>query len=272
MNKIFVFLLFLLLIACNNDVPKKEKIQDTIIGNKAEYTFNKSREIFYSLPSPVETAMVLENTDVEYDDEFLLAVKYVDLYDKSDDQALNLGIYATDLSYITMFERQQQTIEYLTACKKLVVKLGLLNVIDDSVISKLNDDIIDRSAAMNIISEQFLNINAYFEENNREVSATLMILGSWVEGLYLSVNLIGDNVSNNSDLAQIIYDQQISLDDLISLMNVYKDEPEISKRTADFYELKLIYNKMETPMSQENFVELKSKVKRIRYSFTNQKL
>lgn len=264
--------MILVLIACNNNVPNKDKIQDTITGNNTEYAFNKAREIFYSLPSPVETAMVLENTDVEYDDGFLLAVKYVDLYDKSDDQALNLGIYAADLSYITMFDRQQQSIEYLTACKKLVEKLGLLNVIDDSVISKLNENILDRSAAMNIISEQFININAYFEENNREVSATLMILGGWVEGLFLSVNLIGTKVSDNTDLAQMIYDQQISLDDLISLMNVYKKEPEISKHISDLYELKLIYNKMETPMSQENFIELKSKIKRIRYSFSHQKL
>ncbi len=273
MTKIYIILTILLFSACNGQQNKnKNKIQDTIVVNKTEEAFNKAKQIFYSLPSPVETAMVLENTHVQYEGDFLLPVKFADYYVKSDDQALNLGIYATDLSYITMFDQQQRSVEYLSACKKLADKLGLLNVINDSVLTILSNNVLNKDQVMNIISEQYMNINAYFEENNREISATLMILGGWIEGLYLSVNLIGDKVTNNTELSEMIYDQHISLEDLISLLNIYKNNAQIAKYINEIDSIKTIYNAMSTPMSQESFIKLKLKVKKIRYSFTKRKL
>ena len=92
--------------------------------------------------------------------------------------------------------------------------------------------------------------------------------GGWVEGLYLSVTLIGNDIKNNPDLAQMIYEQKISLDVLISLLELFKDKSDIQKYLTEINELKVIYENISSPMTQDNFEQISSKVKLIRNSFT----
>ncbi|MEA3450424.1 MAG: hypothetical protein U9Q83_00810 [Bacteroidota bacterium] len=271
MKKYIYFLFFLTIIACDRNDNKVNDAQDSILNYKTEKAFEKAKEIFYSLPSPVETAMIIESTSNQYEGSFLLPTRCVDYYVQSDEQAINLGVFAADLSYVVMFDRRQETMEYLSACKKMVEELGLVGIIDDSVIINLRYNTYNKTEIMNIISAQFMDINAYFEENDREISATLMIFGGWIEGLYLAVNLIGDSVVNNTELAQMIYDQRISLEDLVSLMEMYKEDKAVSQHLTNVYQIRSIYNKMSTPISQENFLELKLTVKKMRYKFTKEK-
>lgn len=235
---------------------------------KVEVAFETAKQIFYSLPSPVETAMIIENTDVVFSDNFLLPIDASDLYETSYEQSVNLGVYSADLSYLTMFGQQQLAVKYLATCKKLSDELGLLNVINDSVINSLNKNIMNKDQALNIISEQFMNINSYLEENNRSTTATLIVFGGWVEGLYLSIMLVGDNVDDNPELIQMIYDQKISLEDLISLLQLYKNDPQIKKYLNETLELKTIFDSLNNTLVQEDFEKIKSKVQILRNSFT----
>jgi len=246
MKKITTALIFSLIIfsfGCEDD-GSDSNVDTTNPEKKVKIAFETAKQIFYSLPSPVETAMIIENTNVQFSDEFILPYEAVDLYETSDEQAVNLGVYSADLSYLTMFGQQQIAVKYLAACKKLAEELSLLNVISDSTINELQNNIMDKDQAMNIISEQFININSYLEENDRSISATLIVFGGWVEGLYLSVMLIGNDVEDNIDLAQMIYDQKISLEDLINLLDLYKEDEHIKTYLYELKELKTIYDSM----------------------------
>ncbi len=272
MKKILLPVLLLIFAACGDDITdtsNQQNVDSIATPKKVEVAFEKAKQIFYSLPSPVETAMIINNTNVQYTNEMLLPSDKVDLYETSDKQALALGVYSADLSYITMFEQQQDEIEYLADCKKLADKLGLLNVISDSVITELQESVTDKDRAMNIISEQFMEVNAFLEENNRTTSATLMVYGGWIEGLYLSAMLAGDNVDENPELIQVISEQSYSLSDLISLIELYKDDDVVGKYLTDLKELQAIYQTLKVPMSQENFDQIKSKVNMIRSTITS---
>ena len=272
MKKLLLPILLIVLAGCGDDIStdSNANANDSIeTPKKVEVAFEKAKQIFYSLPSPVETAMIINNTNVLYTNDMLLSSEYVDFYETSDKQALALGVYSADLSYITMFDQQQDEIEYLADRKKLADKLGLLNVISDSIITELQESVTDKDRAMNIISEQFMEVNAFLEENNRTTSATLMVYGGWIEGLYLSVMLAGENVDDNPELVQVISEQSFSLSDLIALLELYKDDEIVGKYLPDLKELFAIYQNLKTPMSQENFDQIKSKVKMIRSTITS---
>ncbi len=265
---IFLFSSLFIFVNCEDDTSSSTLEANNNPETKVDVAFETAKQIFYSLPSPVETAMIIENTNVIFSDEYLLPVNAADLYETSYEKAINLGVYSADLSYLTMFNQQQYSVKYLAACKKLADGLGLLNVICDSTIDLLHKNIMNRDEAMNIISEQFMNINSYLEENDQSVSATLIVFGGWVEGLYLSVMLVGDSAKNNTELVQMIYDQKISLNDLISLLQLYEDDPKIKKYLNEMLELKTIYDDIETPVKQEDFEKIKSRVNILRNSFT----
>lgn len=268
MKKIFFLLGLVLILSCDDDNSNKNSYKGSSDDLKVNEAFETAKQIFYSLPSPVETAMIIENTDVEFSDDYVLQLKAADLYETTTEQAINLGVYSADLSYLTMFDQTQYSLEYISVCKKLAEQMGIMNVISDSVLTEIQTKLKNRDEVMNIISEQFMQINAYLEENDRGVSASLIVFGGWIEGLYLSVMLVGDDVNNNPQLLQMIYDQQISLEDLVSLLQIYKDNDEVNNYLTEIQELKHIYEEIDYAITQENFDKIHAKVKMIRNSFT----
>ena len=101
--------------------------------------YDEAKFIFYSLPSPVETALILEQLGIKYNDEYLSPASNVSRYNTQTSQALNLGIYSADLSFCALYEQNQAAIDYLAAVKKLSEQLGIVGFFNDSTIQKIQD-------------------------------------------------------------------------------------------------------------------------------------
>lgn len=269
-----IFLIALISVtSCNNSGKnsnnnKKDSIPDSS-QIKLNQAYDKAKIIFYSLPSPIETAMIIESSGVDYNDELLNPVNKVNTYGTSKQMALNLGIYSADLSFCTLFDQPQATINYMATAKKLAESLGILDAINDSVVNLLQENMEDKNKIMSIISESFINSSSYLEENDRDEVATMVILGGWIEGLYLSVNLIGDKVENNQDLTDIIVSQSFTLDDLIGLLELYKkDNNDIQTLLTEIKQLKTAFEEVEEPITQKQFDNLVEKINKIRNGYT----
>jgi len=52
-----------------------------------------------------------------------------------------------------------------------------------------------------------------------EGTAAVILVGGWIEGLYLATNLVGDSPLENNKLVERIVDQKLSLDIIINLLN-----------------------------------------------------
>src|SRR6266702_3622370 len=78
-----------------------------------------AKQIFYSLPSPLESAMLIKTSGASFNDKFMNPLNNTSKYTTNKSMALNLGIYITDLSYASMFDQAQTTIKYMEASKKM---------------------------------------------------------------------------------------------------------------------------------------------------------
>lgn len=267
-NLLILAIIAIFMASCVNENNNKVIVEDSN-QSKSEQAYEKAKMIFYSLPSPIETAMIIENANVEYTDEFLNPTSKVSQYATSKEMALNLGIYSADLSYATLFDQKQVTINYLAASKKLADQLGILNVISDTTMQKIEASIGDKNKILNIVSETFMSSSAYLEENDRGETAALIVLGGWIEGLYLSLELVGGDVNSNPDLVAVIAEQKFSLEDLIGLLELYKDNKDIALLNTQLKELKEVYEKLNEPLTQEDYETLLSKVVEIRNEYAN---
>ncbi len=294
-------LLALVFYSCAGDGSKKTKSeQDDIINEtqkevdpKVMESFNKTKLIFYSLPSPLETAMLIKRTGSRFDAEILNPPNKATKYNTNFKKALNLGVYSADLSYSGMFDQTQVTIQYMASSKILAKGLGITDIINEELIKKIEDNKDNREAVMNIISETFMSSNAYLKENDRVALSVMVLVGGWVEGLYLATNLTKGVIDNNKQLVDRIIYQKLSLMTVISLLESYPDNEDLQNLTLDMYQLKSIFDKVkivntteveantnaekkittiksesETFMTQETFSELVKKVKEIRDTFT----
>lgn len=151
---------------------------------------NRSRTILYTLPAPVEVAQMIKGSDVRFDDQLLASLGRADGYTSNLKMALNLGIYATDMSMAGMFGQSQRMVDYLGTLNGLTRRLGIMKVLDEETLSKLERYDLTRQEALSLISEVYMNTNQYLTENNRMNIAATVMTGAWVEGLYLALNLV----------------------------------------------------------------------------------
>jgi len=219
------------------------------------------KQIFYSLPSPLETALILKRSGAKYNEEILNSVDNVSRYNTNKSMALNLGIYSTDLSYASLFDQTQATIKFMTASKKMAENLGILNAIDNAVIQRLEENVNNRDVIMETISETFLNTNSILEEDDRVAVGSIILVGGWLEGLYIATSLVGDVNSTDNELVDRIVDQKFSLETVLNLLNQNIDNPDVKDIYNDIVELKKIYDEVQISVSKVEVVQdSKSKV------------
>lgn len=188
-----------------------------VVDTKAE-DLNKSRTILYTLPAPIEMASIIKETGVNFDDQLLAQLSRSQSYSSNLKMALNLGIYATDMSVSGMFNQSQRMVDYLNTLKGMTQRLGIIKVLDEGVLAKLERSDLSRQEALNVISEVYMNTNQYLTENNRRNVATMVMSGAWVEGLYLALNLLNPD-KLNSDIVERIVAQKLSLATLMNIID-----------------------------------------------------
>ncbi len=197
------------------DIDVSDSIAE--IDTKAE-DLNKSRTILYTLPAPIEMASIIKETGVNFDDQLLAQLSKSQSYSSNLKMALNLGIYATDMSVSGMFNQSQRMVDYLNTLKGMTQRLGIIKVLDEDVLAKLERSDLSRQEALNVISEVYMNTNQYLTENNRRNVATMVMAGAWVEGLYLALNLLNPD-KLNSDIVERIVAQKLSLATLMNIID-----------------------------------------------------
>ncbi|MCG8409814.1 MAG: hypothetical protein MI739_00845 [Bacteroidales bacterium] len=288
----------LVISSCSSEKKKKDAeeqvtIESLEINEKLIQDVKTVKEIFYSLPSPLETAMILKQAGAVYNEELLNPTDNVTNYVTNKKMALNLGVYTTDLSYASLFDQTQATINYMSAAKKMADGLGILGAIDENVIERLEANINNRDVIMDIISETIMSSSSFFEENDRQAMSTIVLVGGWIEGLHIAVSLAGENVDfDNNELIKRIIDQKLTLTTVISLLEDNVGNEDVDDILASIKELKGIFDKIQissteiksvtdnvtnvttlksktkVEMDLSTYTELKEKIKLMRNSFT----
>ncbi len=241
-----------------------------------------AKKIFYSLPSPLESAILIKNAGATYDQDLLNPIENTSKYNTNLQMALNLGIYTTDLSYASLFDQTQATLNYINAAKKMADGLEILDAIDAQTIQRLEENINSRDVIIDIISETLLNSNSFLEDKGLQATASIILVGGWIEGLYISTSLVLNNTDlQNNKLVGRIVDQKLSLNIVISLLENNKESSEVQSVISDITKLKEIYDKItieqseitavEEPNTSVTILKSKSKIKITKEIFTELK-
>lgn len=211
---IFLCGLFLLGNSCKSLKKSQEGrevgIEDFLTEEDIFDDIDKAKKIFYSLPSPLETAMLLKSAGVNYDETVLNSLENVVKYSTNRSKALNLGIYTTDLSFACLFDQAQTSLKYMDATKQLATEMGISDAIDEETMKRLEQNLNKRDVVMDIISETFLNSSSYLKENDQQDVAAMVLVGGWIEGLYIGTRMVGDNPDQGNKLVNRIAEQKLS--------------------------------------------------------------
>ncbi|NMC39817.1 MAG: hypothetical protein GYA43_01385, partial [Bacteroidales bacterium] len=164
-----MFFILLLLPGCGSGGEKKPAKEQQQLSQqdmaRIQQDIKQAEKIFNALPTPLESAMLIKSAGAPFDRKYLNPIENAKLYTTTRSMALNLGIYTCDLSFASLYDQTQLIIDYMNAAKKMADGLGILDAINQETISTLEQNINNKEAIMETISETFLNSNSYLADN-----------------------------------------------------------------------------------------------------------
>ena len=217
---------------------KQPSAKENTGGSLDSTKLKQLKKIFFSIPSPVEMASVIEQNGYKFEASKLNPATNVDKYTGEIKQAVNLGIYGADLSYASIFDQKQVTLEYFAAAQKLSKNLGIQEAIDSKLIESMDKNQNNRDSMLNVITTAYADLTDYLKENQRVELSALMIAGGWIEALYIVTHYAADG---RPELRQRIAEQKYALNDLLLYMEKFGDIERLKEIKADLVSINQLY-------------------------------
>lgn len=243
----------IMLISCNNQGGEgAEDGNITKINSELENRTENIENIFFNIPSPVETVNILKQAGATYEWNLPLDPKKLDGFTGIVNQALAMGIYGADLNYASVFNQSNDMYMFLSCAEKLGTDLGVGNVFSKEVTTRIEDNVDNKDSMQVIISETFWQIDNQLMDEGRENVSALIVAGGWLEGIYLATQLSVLN-PNNKEIKQRIAEQKYSIENLLNLLKSYSEAKGLKDIITAYEELKLLFDEIkESKVSEDN--------------------
>ncbi|MEN8121802.1 MAG: hypothetical protein ABFS35_15735 [Bacteroidota bacterium] len=216
---IFIFISSLTFSNCNNG-EENDSQNDTIDSAELQSpTLVKINDRLFSVPSPFQVALLVKDNNVPFDKNLLNPVKNQVNYSTNYKQALNMGIYGADLSYLNIYEQLPDAASYFAVLKVLSKELGISSTFDEKIMKRIEDNSNNKDSLLYILSTIYRDADSYLFNNDRNEIGLLILAGGWIESLFIMTKTI--HVQNNQEILSRIGEQKHPLDNLIELMRPY---------------------------------------------------
>lgn len=192
----------------NDTVPVKETIDVNNIKIKGQN---------FMMPSPLQIADMIKKSNAGYNKSMLNPTDRVSKYTESMKQALNLGIYGADLGYITMYNNNQDAIEYYKTVNTLADQLKITASFDPTLMKRFNDNIGNKDSILALVGEAYRRSDNFLRESDQDHLAGLILAGGWIESMYFALNTY--KTSPNADIKERIGEQKKTSSGLVKLLS-----------------------------------------------------
>ena len=245
MKRLLYFLIILLIpfaFSCKHGLKPKESFNPVFSTYKSDTTKKNSKapknEIFYGILTPVEICTIFNRLGITYNNATLNPISNRDQYLSSSKASINTGIYGVDFGYLKVFGIGQQMIDYMVTIREMCNKLGIPDSYLTEPIKKVQSDISEPDTIMFLMDDAFTKMEAHLREGGRESTAGLMVMGGWVEAMYIATQLVYNPDKPDPEVIQKIAQQKYTLTSLLSFLKNYYDDPVVV-----YYSKKLKYLK-----------------------------
>jgi hypothetical protein len=239
--------------SCKNRAEKKEKDQKSQIElNQVDTVLNEIEKNVYPLPTSAEVIKMLSELEVGY----ILGIT---------NPVENSRKYLTraDLSYATLYNIQQEVINFLDAIRSLANELNMTKIYDESLYDKIKLNFDNRNELVNILTEAFSNTYAYLSENDQQTYALLVVGGAWVEGMYLTTH-VSEAAYQVAGISKVLIEQKESFDLFMDITRPYLEDPNIKEFINKLEPIKKVYDGLTTSLTNQNIIDITNAIEKVR--------
>lgn len=243
-----------------------------------------------NIPPPTEIPYMLQATGAEFNQGLVNSREKVEQYTTQNDKAaLNLGVYAADIGYLTSYDKTQEAIDYLAACKTLSEDLGLIGTFDAQLLEEFEKNISNKDSLARMLNRTMKESEQYLREGNRKQLSALVVAGGFIEGLYIATALVKtypkDILPDDArsvvltPLMNIIVKQRPSVSEMVKILDAAEQTPLVKDIREDFSKLADTYrelnideqikdNRADLVLSDKNLEGITALVEKIRMRIT----
>lgn len=175
----------------------------------------------FSIPSPVQTVLLIRELKTPYASSLPLPTDSAVRYATKEKQALALGVYGADLAYVAVYKDGQRALKTLKAVEQLSGQLNLSNAFDRDLMQSFQRNVDNLDSLLRLTGKAFRAADMYLKSDQRDEVSIRVLAGGWVEGLYLSLGSVGDQV--DPKVAMRLLEQRHTLDNLVELLGHEQD-------------------------------------------------
>lgn len=279
----FSFVLIAALLSnCSSSSQGNEKTQAELAEEK---TIHDIDQLLADLPPPSLVPFTLKSIGAEFDKEHINAIENVESYrNNTDKMALNMGIYASDISYLAAYGHEEDCIKYLETSHQMAEELGDSAIYDQSHLDEFRGHVKNENEEeiSRLLAKLFMETSIQMEKDHHLTMAGLALTGSFVEGLYQAViTLEAYDDSEESKrllepLVKIVLGEEKALRDIIQVLDDLPFDDTIAEMMLELGILDQLYkgdlkdieegmkNNPDFIVSKDMMKDITSEVKRIR--------
>jgi len=225
-----LLMIVILSIGCNQSAKQEtsgtKMVSDTLMANqdiKPEIA-----KILNQFPTPFEVTTLIEKAKASFIFDLTNPVENLDKYLTEQSKALYLGVYGADLSYAAVYNRSEEINKLMECTGKLSDDLGMGGIYNEYLVERVKKNYENRDSLVAIFTQVFEDTKNFLSKNNKDKVSVLIVVGSFVETMYLVANL---NIiaKDNQELTKIIYNQEENLVKLLDILGSYSSDEAMKK-------------------------------------------
>ena len=238
-----VFISASLLFACKSNRKNIQVIEldsinlsDSIRTVNPLDTVGEGLPIFYNMYLSVELSTLFESTGAIFTSELMNNTDKTSEYITSAQQAINLGVYAVDLSYTKVFDQVEIAGRYFNAMQQLSKELGIPGDYFENTAERFERNIADKDSLIHLANEVYYTTEDYLKNNERYTTAAMIIMGGWVEAIHIAIDVAIE--SRDANIIERLIDQKYSLNNLMLMLSEHKSNEIVKEYLMKLNKLK----------------------------------
>ncbi len=242
MTRFFVYACFIagavFLLDCTSRRQAESSVSTDSTVTTSQNTSEEISRIIHNLPPPTEIPFLLKSMGANYLPNTTNSLDNISRYEVSNHKlALNLGVYSTDVGYLSSYDLVDDAKLYLDACKRISESVGVSTAYGNDLIVRFQENLDSPDSLAAIINEGLLRAEDQLEELGEIRTAALALTGSFIEGLYIVTSIVDFHLSDNElnaaqqreivlPLINLLTEQQYALLDNISILKSLERDTE----------------------------------------------
>lgn len=250
----------ILIISCTSNKSSKETAEsiDDVTVEDIEMAVSDM-----PMPASYEIIQLLNTSGAGYIFDVTNPASSVDKYITYKQKAINLGIYAADLTYTTTYQKKDETAMYLDNFVQLVGDLEI-TTLDARFFESVQRNLDNKDSLVVIIKEAQEDTHKFLNSSGKSDIALFALTGSWIEGMYL-VGATVKFADNKEPLYEVILKHKKSLADLIKLMEPKKGDDNFKDIYSGLVDINELFEEIElNDINLKKAEELKEKIMEFR--------